>query len=283
MPSNSLAATSRETPPATGGAGSRTGRSASTANSHLVLVAGRLGVVATVVVIWEAAVRWWLPSYLPSPTGILAAIIPTFTSAGFFRAVQQTLVAVLLGLVLGCAAGTALGLAIGRIRWLRQFTAPYVSGLYAMPILAILPMVTIWLGYTAASRLAIVSLSAFLPCLVSTADGARLVPRELLELTSVLRLPRRRFVVDVLVPSTLPFIIAGVQVAVGRALVGAVAVEFLASLEGLGTFILNNAHSFQQNTAFVGVLTLAAFGVLARAGTQAALRRLAPWHLHVNR
>jgi ABC-type nitrate/sulfonate/bicarbonate transport system permease component len=283
MVSDSVPATSPEAPPAARGPRGRTGRSPNAASSHLVVVARRLGVAATVIVLWEASVRWWLPSYLPSPAGVLAAMVPTLTSSDFLGALQQTLGAVVLSLVLGCVAGTGLGLAIGRIRWLRQLTAPYVSGLYAMPILAILPMVTIWLGYTSASRVAVVSLSALLPCLVSTADGARLIPRELLELTSVLKLSKRRFVVDVLVPSTLPFIIAGVQVAVGRALVGAVAVEFLASLDGLGTFILNNAHSFQQNTAFVGVLVLAAFGVLARVGTQTALHRLAPWHLHVNR
>lgn len=278
-----LDATAPEAPPTAREPGRRTVRSPIRATSRPVVVALRLGVAATVIVLWEASVRWWLPSYLPSPAGVLAATVPTLTSADFLGALWQTLGAVVLSLVLGSAAGTALGLAIGRIRWLRQLTAPYVSGLYAMPILAILPMVTIWLGYTGESRLAVVGLSAFLPCVVSTADGARLVPRELLELTSVLRLSRRRFVVDVLLPSTLPFMIAGVQVAVGRALVGAVAVEFLASLNGLGTFILTNAHSFQQNTAFVAVLVLAAFGVLARVGTQAALRWLAPWHLHANR
>ncbi len=268
---------------AAGGPQNRTSRSRGSAPSRPVVVARRLAVAAAVIVLWAAAVRWWLPSYLPSPAGVLAALVPTLTSQAFLLALRETLVAVLLSLVVGCAAGIAAGLAIGRIRWLRQLTAPYVSGLYAMPILAILPMVTIWLGYTPASRLAVVGLSAFLPCLVSTADGARVVPKELLELTRVLKLSRRRFVVDVLVPSTLPFIIAGIQVAVGRALVGAVAVEFLASLNGMGTFILSNALSFKQNTAFVAVLVLAAFGVLARLGTQASLHRLAPWHLHVNR
>ncbi|MFD7116057.1 ABC transporter permease subunit [Streptomyces sp. NPDC059922] len=94
---------------------------------------------------------------------------------------------------------------------------------------------------------------------------------------------RLRVVLDVLLPSTLPFIIAGVQVAVGRALVGAVAVEFLASLPGLGTYILSNAHSFEQDAAFVAVLVPATLGIVARAGTETALRRLAPWHPHVNR
>ncbi|MFF2060915.1 ABC transporter permease [Streptomyces sp. NPDC058200] len=268
----------RTTPPPTPASASgvrRTGRVAG--------VLGKLAVAAFVIVVWESAVRLWLPAYLPTPSGVAGAAWPTLTSPAFRTAVGETLGGVALGLLLGCTAGTALGLGIGRVPWLRHLTSPYLSGLYAMPMLAIVPMATIWLGYSSQTRLAVIALSAFLPCAVSTGDGARNVPVQLGELAQILRLSRRRVVVDVLLPSTLPFVIAGVQVAVGRALVGAVAVEFLASLPGLGTFILTNAHSFEQNTAFVAVLALAALGIAARSGTQSALHRLAPWHLHVNR
>ncbi|MEV0038072.1 ABC transporter permease [Streptomyces sp. NPDC050804] len=244
---------------------------------------GKLAVALVVVVVWEASVRLWLPAYLPTPSGVAGTAWPTLTSEAFGTALGETLGGVALGLLLGCTAGTALGLGLGRVPWLRQLSSPYISGLYAMPMLAIVPMATIWLGYSGQTRLAVIALSAFLPCAVSTGDGAREIPAQLGELSQVLRLSRWRVVVDVLLPSTLPFIIAGVQVAVGRALVGAVAVEFLASLPGLGTYILTNAHSFEQDAAFVAVLVLATLGIVARAGTETALRRLAPWHLHVNR
>ena len=243
----------------------------------------RLSVAVAAVLVWEAAVRWWLPSFLPKPSGVVTHAASTVTSTGFLQALSQTLGGVGLGLLLGCCAGTALGMVAGRVAWVQSLIAPYVSGLYAMPILAIIPMATLWWGYTANARLAIVGLSAFLPCAVTTADGARVVPIELVELGRALRLPRRRMVVDVLVPSTLPFIVAGLQVAVGRALVGAVAVEFLASLSGIGTFIMINARTFHQDAAFVAVLILAAFGVIARVGTEALLAKLAPWSTRIDR
>ncbi|BCB78347.1 ABC transporter permease [Phytohabitans flavus] len=244
---------------------------------------GKLIVAALVVAVWEASVRLWLPDYLPTPSGVVRAAWPTLISADFGKAFGDTISGVAAGLLIGCLAGTALGLATGRLPWLRYLTSPYLSGLYAMPMLAIVPMATIWLGYSSQTRLAVIALSAFLPCAVSTGDGARNVPSQLRETAKVLRLSRVRFVLDVLLPSTLPFVVAGVQVAVGRALVGAVAVEFLASLPGLGTFILTNARSFEQNTAFVAVFVLAVLGIAARAGTETALHRLMPWHLHVNR
>jgi len=243
----------------------------------------RLSVAIAADLVWEAEVRWWLPSFLPKPTGVVAQAVPTVTSGDFLHALSQTLGGVGLGLLLGCSAGTALGMAVGRVAWVRSLTAPYVAGLYAMPILAIIPMATLWWGYSGSARLAIVGLSAFLPCVVTTADGARVVPVELVELGHALRLPRRRMIVDVFLPATLPFIVAGVQVAVGRALVGAVAVEFLASLSGLGTFILINAHTFHQDAAFVAVLILAVFGVMARGSTEALLAKLAPWSRHIER
>ncbi|MEU0526443.1 ABC transporter permease [Streptomyces niveus] len=246
-------------------------------------VIGKLTVAALVLAVWELSVRLWLPDYLPTPSGVAGAARPTLTSPEFSTALGETLGGVVLGLLIGCVAGTGLGLAVGRVAWLRHLTSPYVSGLYAMPMLAIVPMATIWLGYSGETRLAVIALSAFLPCVVSTGDGARNVPLQLSELARMLRLSRPRVVVDVLLPATLPFVVAGVQVAVGRALVGAVAVEFLASLPGLGTFILTNARSFDQDAAFVAVLVLAVLGIAARTGTEAALRRLAPWHLHVNR
>ncbi|MFJ2645180.1 ABC transporter permease [Streptomyces sp. NPDC087420] len=244
---------------------------------------GKPAVAALVLVVWEGSVRLWLPDYLPTPTGVAGSAWPTLSSSAFRTALGESLGGVVLGLLVGCVAGTALGLGVGRVPWLRYLISPYVSGLYAMPMLAIVPMATIWLGYSGETRLAVIALSAFLPCVVSTGDGARNVPLQLSELAQMLRLSRTRVVIDVLLPATLPFVIAGVQVAVGRALVGAVAVEFLASLPGLGTFILTNARSFDQDAAFVAVLVLALLGIAARTGTEAALRRLAPWHLHVNR
>ncbi|WP_329087121.1 ABC transporter permease [Streptosporangium sp. NBC_01469] len=240
-------------------------------------VTGKLVAAAAVLLVWQIAGTAWLPDYLPTPLGVLGQAIPTLTSASFLGSVWETVSAVVLGLLLGCVPGIVAGLLIGRVAWLRHLSTPYISGLYAMPMLAIVPMATIWFGYNDVTRVIVVALSAFLPCAVSTADGARALPGNLADVARVLNVPRRRFITDFVLPSALPFAVAGVHVAVGRALVGAAAVEFLANLDGLGTFILTNARSFAQDQAFVGVAVLALLGVLARAGTERLIRRVAPW------
>ncbi|GAB1821569.1 ABC transporter permease [Herbidospora sp. RD11066] len=240
-------------------------------------LAGKVVAVVVLLGAWQIAGSTFLPDYLPTPLGVITEAVPTLTSSAFLTALGETVGAVLLGLVLGCIPGTAAGLLIGRITWLRQISTPYISGLYAMPMLAIVPMATIWFGYNNVTRVIVIALSAFLPCAVSTADGARSLPANLGDVARVLNVPRGRFVLDFVLPSALPFAVAGVHIAVGRALVGAAAVEFLANIDGLGTFILTNARSFAQNQAFVGVAVLALLGVLARAGTERLIRRVAPW------
>ncbi|PZS30391.1 MAG: hypothetical protein DLM61_10705 [Pseudonocardiales bacterium] len=238
---------------------------------------GKLAAAAILVGLWQLTYLLWLPRYAPSPGGVLSHSVGTVSSPEFTSALQSTLLAVAESLLLGCSLGSLIGLLLGRVAWLRHLSSPYVGGLYAMPMIALVPMMTIWLGYTTETRLVVVTLSAALPCIVSASDGARTAPTDLLEVSRVLRMRRRRVLTDLLLPATLPYVIAGVQVAVGRAVVGAVAVEILANLTGMGTLILADARSFHQDQAFVAVLSLAIVGLLARLLISATFRRLAPW------
>ena len=142
------------------------------------------------------AYSWWsgtLPSrcgfrlYLPTPLGVASAFVPTLLSEKFQFAVAESSLAIIVGLVIGAALGTVFGLLSGRMRWLRELMSPYINGLYALPLLAIVPPVTIWLGYSGDARMALIIVAAFLPCAVSTADGARNVPASLEDVVEVYR------------------------------------------------------------------------------------------------
>lgn len=227
--------------------------------------------------VWQIAVQLNPSVLLPSPVGIVASIPTVFATPSFWTATGETVLAIFQGLLIGCTVGTLLGVIIGRFRWVRDLTSLYVTGLYAMPLLAIVPLVTIWMGYSSAARLAVVIVAATLPSIVSTADGARNVPRDLEDASHVLRVSTWRRLFDLVLPATLPYVIAGVNVALGRVIVGAVAVEFLASVPGLANFILISARSFKQNEAFVGVLLLVAIGVVGHLLIELLRRKVAPW------
>jgi ABC-type nitrate/sulfonate/bicarbonate transport system permease component len=108
-------------------------------------------------------------------------------------------------------------------------------------------------------------------------DGARSVPPEYLEVARAYRAARRHVWFDITLHASLPYLIAGVRLASGRALVGAVIAEFFVSLDGVGMYILSHARSFKHNEAVVGVLALAVFGLLVDWTMNWVARRFLPW------
>lgn len=229
--------------------------------------------------LWQASALFDESGLVPTPLGILNAIPIVVTDPDFWLGTQYTTLAIMQGLLIGTVFGTFIGLLIGRVAWVRGILAPYVSGLYSVPLLALIPLVTIWLGYSGESRLALVSVAALLPCIVSTSDGARRVPQELEDVAFVIQVPKHRILFDLVFPAALPYIIAGVNVAIGRAIVAAIAVEFLASVQGLGRFILIQSRSFNPDEAIVGVITLVILGLLGTGLVETLRRSLAPWHV----
>jgi ABC-type nitrate/sulfonate/bicarbonate transport system permease component len=235
-------------------------------------------VATSLLVIWQGVSTLDSTGLVPTPWGILLAMPLVFEDTNFWILTLDTLLAILQGLTIGVVLGTLIGLLTGRIAWLRSLTAPYVSGMYAIPLLALVPLATIWLGYSPEARLVLIAVAALLPAIVSTSDGARKIPRELEDAAFVLRTPRHRVLFDLVFPATLPYVIAGAQVAIGRAVVAAIAVEFLASVSGLGRFILVNSRSFRPDEALVGVFVLVIIGLLGTALIEFIRKVMAPWH-----
>jgi ABC-type nitrate/sulfonate/bicarbonate transport system permease component len=147
-----------------------------------------------------------------------------------------------------------------------------------MPLTAILPLVSLWFGYTGDARLATIVFAAFFSIVLNVADGARAVPPEFIEVSRSFRGSAWSRLFDVILPTSIPYILAGVRLAAGRALIGAVVSEFFLSIPGLGFFILFQARSFHHNEAFVGVAVLAVAGVLFEIALRQATARYLPWY-----
>lgn len=228
--------------------------------------------------IWELGVSAFAPAYVARPSGVAAVFWPVVSSPEFLSAAADTLGAVVEGLLIALVAGAALGVAMGRSFVVDRLLRYYVFALFAMPMVAILPLITLWFGYTGGARLATTVFAAFFSIAMSAADGARAVPPEFLEVSRSFRTPRWRLWFDVVLPASLPYLLAGVRLAAARALIGAVVAEFFVSVNGLGTFILFNSRSFRHNQAMVAVIVLAACGVGFEALVNQATRRYLPWY-----
>lgn len=240
-----------------------------------LLLKGAAG--AVLLVSWELTVRALAPAYVARPTGIAAVFAQVLADPQFLAAAWATLSAVVQGLALSIVLGTALGFAMGRITLVERGLRYYVNSLFATPMVAILPLVTLWFGYNADARLAVVVFAAFFSITVNAADGARSVPLEYLEVARSFRAHPRHTLFDIILPSSLPYLLAGLRLAAGRALIGAVVAEFFISIPGLGYYILYDSRTFKHNEAFVAVIVLVVVGVSFETLIGWFTRRYLPW------
>lgn len=227
--------------------------------------------------IWEITVRALAPEYVARPSGIARVFASVVTDPQFLSAAGATLGAVAEGLIVSIVLGALVGFAMGRLALVENALKYYVNSLYATPMVAILPLVTLWFGYNADARLAVVVFAAFFSIVMNACDGARSVPHEYLEVARAFRARPMQTLFDIVLPSSLPYLIAGVRLAAGRALIGAVVAEFFVSIPGLGYYILYNSRTFKHNEAFVAVIVLVAAGVGFEVLMNAAARRYLPW------
>jgi ABC-type nitrate/sulfonate/bicarbonate transport system permease component len=236
-----------------------------------------------ICVLWQVLVGAFAPPYVAKPLGIVQAIPEVLTSAKFLDAAWSTLWAVARGLVMAVVIGTLVGLAMGRMKTVDRAFAFYVNGLNAMPMVAVLPLLTLWFGYTNDARMATIVFAAFFAIALNVADGARAVPPEYLEVAKSYRARWWGIWFGVTLPASMPYLLAGMRIAAGRALIGAIVAEFYISLDGLGFYILFNSRSFHHNEAFVAVLLLALFGLGIEAAMNWAMRRFLPWYRREDR
>ena len=238
----------------------------------------RLVAGIVIVAVWQGIVRGFAPDYVATPFGIVMAFPRVVQSAAFLQATARTLGAVAEGLVIALILGTAIGLVMGRSVIGERALRHYVNAFYAMPMIVVLPLFSLWFGYSGAARLATVVFAAIFSIIVSVADGAQAVPKDYVEVAQSFRSGRVRMLFEIVLPAAMPYFLAGLRLAAGRALVGAVVAEFFTAIDGLGYFILYNSRVFRHDDAMVAVVFLAGFGVGFDALVNWGTRRFLPWY-----
>ena len=240
----------------------------------LARLAAGLGILAG----WQVCAMAFAPAYIARPTGILGQLPTVLGDQAFWSAAGSTLLAVVEGLAIAIVIGTVLGLVMGRMRDIDRALRLYVDSFYAMPIVALVPLLTVWFGYTPTARLAVIVMEAILPIVFSVAEGGRTLSAEFTDVARAYRAPWWRVWGGIALPASLPYLLAGIDLAIGRALVGAVVAEFIASLNGLGYYILFNVRSFRENDAMVALAVLVVFALAVRGLVGLFVRRGLPWY-----
>jgi NitT/TauT family transport system permease protein len=226
------------------------------------LLFGIIGFVA-VLLVWEAVVRLGLvrASLLSSPSRIVQAAIEDFGNGVIWPHIGTSLLEWVVGFALALVLAIPLGFVLGQFRRLELVVDPMLSALYATPTVALVPLIILLFGVGLPSKFAVVFLEAWITLTVSTINGAHSADRRFLDIATSFRASRLLTFRSVTVPSAIPFIITGIRIGAGRALVGVVVAEFIASNIGLGFYISLNGTTLNTARVMLGIVLIGVFGI----------------------
>jgi NitT/TauT family transport system permease protein len=194
----------------------------------------------------------------------------------------QSLEVMLYGLSIAIIVGIPLGIGMARFRRLDWALDLPINALYATPLVAVVPLLVLWFGIYLKAKIIVVFLFAVFPVLINTYQGVRECDKNMLEVARSFRSNEWRMWQDVLLPFAVPYIIAGVRLAIGRGLIGMIIAEFYTTISGLGFMITRYANVFEMDKVFVPVIVLMVLGVSLTTMLKWFGRRIAPWS-HANR
>lgn len=266
--------------PSSGGPPRRTGKPARGARRPLTPTTKwtlRLASVLAIAVAWELYGNAINPVLLSSPTAIIAATFEMIGDGTLTKAMSESFVVLGVGSLIGVTAGLVIGLAAGRSQVFGTLIELPLNALYATPSVALIPVIVVWFGFGPTAKTVVVILFVLFPVLINTMRGVQEVDRDLIEVARSFCSGERRMWFDLILPSALPYVVTGLRLAIGRALIGVIVAEFFTAFSGLGYLIVTSANSFQTDRTFVPILVIAALGVLLTALLEFIERRVVRW------
>lgn len=238
----------------------------------------RLGSAIIVLAIWEASGPYIDPIFFSYPSAIAKAFYELTVSGELWHYAKQSIEILLYGLLIAMVLGISLGLAMARFAKVDWTLDMYVNALYCTPMVALVPLLVLWLGIRIEAKVTVVFLFALFPILINTYQGVKNVDKSLIEVARSFNTSERRIWIDVLLPSSVPYIAAGFRLAIGRALVGMIIAEFYTSISGLGYMVVRYAHNFEMDKTLVPVILLMAMGIVFSEVLKRVEIRIAPWN-----
>jgi len=240
----------------------------------------RLASITLVLSAWEIGGRHINPLFMSYPSAIATAGVALVQSGELLEALKSSLLTLLIGFGTASCIGIALGLLIGRYRYVDAATDWLVNALYATPLIAVIPLVILWFGLGDSAKLFIVTILTVFPVLINTASGVRNVPRALIDVGAAFAANERQVFLKIILPAVLPYIMTGLRLGIGRAIIGMVAAEFFTAITGLGALIVKYGNQYDTASMFVPILILMLLGVALTALVRRVEEMFAPWRGH---
>ena len=242
----------------------------------------RLMVASSVIgflALWEVASRlgWIRALFFSSPSAVFLAAVREVQLASFWNDVRVSALEFTVGFSLAILCGIPIGLVLGWFRRLSHFFNPWLSFMYATPRITYIPLIVMWFGLGLESKMALVFAGPFFTIVIGTLEGVRTVPPAYIEVARSFRAGHWQFFRTILLPNTVPFILAAMRLAVGIGIVAIVLGEMYASQAGVGNLLMTAANNLQADRVLFAVLIFTMMGVGLSKILLAIENRVADW------
>lgn len=241
-----------------------------------------IGFILLLLFVWESIPIWHtLPKgmalFFTTPSKIAGAFYELLLNGTIEKHFYVSAVAFLTGLGMSIMVGLPLGLIMGRSRTLEDLLDPYITAANATPRIVFLPLLILWFGIGIWSKILIVFAGAVFPLLINTYVGVKNVNQVLVNVLRSFGANEWQLIKIVVLPNSVPYIIAGLRLAIGRAILGVVVGEFFGASQGLGYMIASAATNYKVDVVFVGVVIFMALSVILTLAVKQLESRLASW------
>jgi NitT/TauT family transport system permease protein len=217
------------------------------------------------------------PALFTTPSAVAQAAVGMITSGELWAYLWPSLIVLAIGLILASMVGIAVGLVLARYWVIDVAFGVYITFLYSIPTVALVPLIVLWAGYETTAKVIILFLFAFFPMAINTYQGVKNVDPRLIEVGRSFRCSERQLWTNIVLPGALPFILTGLRLAVGRGLIGMVLADLYTAVSGIGYLIARAAGTYQVDKMFVPIVTLGILGVVLTALLRVMEIKLAPW------
>jgi NitT/TauT family transport system permease protein len=237
----------------------------------------RAASLIVVLGLWQVVGSNINPIFLSTPTAIAKALVALLANGELLQALGVSILVVLAGFAAATVVGVPVGLLMGRFQTFEYLVDPYVNALYVVPRIALIPLIIIWFGLGVPAQVVVVFGTSVFPVLLSTYAGVRNVPNDLIETAHAFGASERQLFYSIIIPGSVPFIMSGVRLGIGQAIIGMVVAQMFLGLSGMGFMLTKYGNMFETAYVFVVVLTLAALGIAMTEAVKRLERRYSSW------
>jgi len=237
----------------------------------------KIVIFVALLLMWEIAARGANPLLIATPSDIAAAAWGMTRSGEMLRATSDSMSSLVVGFVIASVVGVVIGFMMGTNRTVEVILNPYINALYAMPLVALIPMLMVWVGIGYTAKVIIVVLFSVFPVIINTATGVKNVDAHYLDIGKAFMANRWMVYRRIIAPYALPYVASGLRIALGRGIIAMIVAEFLTSISGLGGLIINYTNAFETAKAFAPVMVVALLANVLTIALQRVEDHLGRW------